>query len=42
MQGNGPKRPLVVNVGRFFDPRFGHSKRQLDLVHVFDDLDVDG
>lgn len=42
MLATGPKRPLVLNVGRFFDPRFGHSKRQLDLVHVFDDLDLDG
>lgn len=31
----GPKRPLILNVGRFFDPRHGHSKKQLELIEAF-------
>lgn len=31
----GDKRPIVLNVGRFFDPRFGHSKKQLELIEAF-------
>ena len=29
--GPGDKRPTILNVGRFFDPRYGHSKKQLEL-----------
>ncbi len=38
----GSKRPLVLNVGRFFDPRLGHSKRQLELIEAFATLDLAG
>jgi glycosyltransferase involved in cell wall biosynthesis len=31
----GDKRPLILSVGRFFEPRRGHSKKQLDLVRAF-------
>lgn len=34
----GEKEPFVLAVGRFFDPRRGHSKRQLELVGAFRDL----
>ncbi|MET0577349.1 MAG: glycosyltransferase family 4 protein, partial [Ilumatobacteraceae bacterium] len=40
--GPGEKRPLVLNVGRFFDPRFGHSKKQLELIHAFEGMGLDG
>jgi glycosyltransferase involved in cell wall biosynthesis len=30
-----PKEPLIVAVGRFFAPRSGHCKRQLELVRAF-------
>jgi glycosyltransferase involved in cell wall biosynthesis len=33
--GGGPKAPLILSVGRFFDQRFGHSKKQLELVRAF-------
>lgn len=33
-----PKEPLVVAVGRFFAPRSGHCKRQLELVRAFRQL----
>jgi glycosyltransferase involved in cell wall biosynthesis len=36
------KRPSILNVGRFFDPIHGHSKRQLDLIDAFSRLDVPG
>jgi glycosyltransferase involved in cell wall biosynthesis len=29
------KRPLILNIGRFFHPRFGHSKKQLELIETF-------
>jgi glycosyltransferase involved in cell wall biosynthesis len=32
------KEPLILNVGRFFPPGAGHSKRQADLVRAFADL----
>jgi len=31
----GDKQPLILSVGRFFDPRFGHSKKQLELIDAF-------
>lgn len=31
----GEKQPVILAVGRFFDPRRGHSKRQLELVEAF-------
>jgi glycosyltransferase involved in cell wall biosynthesis len=30
-----PKDPIILSVGRFFDRRFGHSKKQLELVRAF-------
>jgi glycosyltransferase involved in cell wall biosynthesis len=30
-----PKEPIILNVGRFFDPRRGHSKKQLEMVQAF-------
>ena len=38
----GTKRPFVLNVGRFFDPRFGHSKKQLELIEAFARAGFDG
>ncbi len=29
------KRPLILSVGRFFEPRRGHSKKQLEMVRAF-------
>lgn len=29
------KAPLIVSVGRFFDQRYGHSKKQLEMVQAF-------
>jgi glycosyltransferase involved in cell wall biosynthesis len=29
------KEPIVLNIGRFFDPRRGHSKKQLEMVEAF-------
>jgi glycosyltransferase involved in cell wall biosynthesis len=40
--GPGTKKPLILNVGRFFDPRFGHSKKQLDLVAAFRGMGLAG
>ncbi len=34
----GLKQQAIVHVGRFFDPRYGHGKRQLEIVHAFGDL----
>ncbi len=31
--GPGPKRPQIISVGRFFVE--GHSKKQLDMIHLF-------
>jgi glycosyltransferase involved in cell wall biosynthesis len=35
----GEKSPTIAALGRFFDPKFGHCKRQLDLLHAFIDLE---
>ena len=36
------KRSLIVSVGRFFAPEFGHCKKQLDLVLAFRALHESG
>lgn len=33
--GPGEKETLIASVGRFFDPKSGHSKKQLELVTTF-------
>ncbi len=38
----GDKGPIVLNVGRFFDPRYGHSKKQLELISAFTSSDMAG
>ncbi|MFZ9627785.1 MAG: glycosyltransferase [Ilumatobacteraceae bacterium] len=35
LRSPGTKERLIVTLGRFFDPRSGHSKRQLELVTAF-------
>jgi len=35
MQQRAEKAPIILNVGRFFDARSGHSKKQLELVQAF-------
>jgi glycosyltransferase involved in cell wall biosynthesis len=34
----GHKDPIILSVGRFYDTRFGHSKKQLELVNAFRNL----
>ncbi|MDP2290885.1 MAG: glycosyltransferase family 4 protein [Actinomycetota bacterium] len=41
MREPGEKTNLILSVGRFFDERSGHSKRQLELVRAFRTL-IDG
>ena len=36
------KEPLILNIGRFFDPRRGHSKKQLEMVQAFRRLHESG
>jgi glycosyltransferase involved in cell wall biosynthesis len=36
------KEPIILNIGRFFDPRRGHSKKQLEMVQAFRRLHVSG
>ncbi|GIU85353.1 MAG: hypothetical protein KatS3mg008_2128 [Acidimicrobiales bacterium] len=31
----GRKEPMILSVGRFFDPERGHSKKQLEMVRAF-------
>lgn len=38
----GHKTPTIAGLGRFFDPKFGHCKRQLDLLHAFIELETSG
>ncbi len=38
----GEKAPLILVLGRFFDPSFGHSKKQHELLATFRDLHVAG
>jgi glycosyltransferase involved in cell wall biosynthesis len=33
-----PRRSTIVSVGRFFEPRHGHGKKQLELVDAFREL----
>jgi len=40
--GEQAKEPLILNIGRFFDPRRGHSKKQLELVSAFRRLQESG
>jgi glycosyltransferase involved in cell wall biosynthesis len=37
-----PKEPIILNIGRFFDPRRGHSKKQLEMVQAFRRLHESG
>ena len=34
----GDKQPLILVLGRFFDPSFGHSKKQHELLATFTEL----
>lgn len=36
------KQPTILNVGRFFDPRSGHSKKQLELIGAFKQAAIAG
>jgi glycosyltransferase involved in cell wall biosynthesis len=38
----GLKRNLVLSLGRFFDPVHGHSKKQLDLLDAFVEMEQSG
>ena len=38
----GEKAPLILVLGRFFDPSFGHSKKQHELLATFRDLHRSG
>lgn len=38
----GVKAPLILVLGRFFDPSFGHSKKQHELLATFSDLHRSG
>lgn len=38
----GEKSPLILVLGRFFDPSFGHSKKQHELLATFRDLHRSG
>lgn len=38
----GAKTATIAGLGRFFDPKFGHCKRQLDLLHAFIELEQHG
>ncbi|HSP27335.1 MAG TPA: glycosyltransferase, partial [Ilumatobacteraceae bacterium] len=38
----GDKAPLILVLGRFFDPSFGHSKTQHELLATFRDLHRSG
>ena len=38
----GEKQPLILVLGRFFDPSFGHSKKQHELLATFTKLHRDG
>jgi glycosyltransferase involved in cell wall biosynthesis len=37
-KGADVKAPIILSVGRFYDERFGHSKKQLELVRAFRSL----
>jgi glycosyltransferase involved in cell wall biosynthesis len=38
----GEKAPLILVLGRFFDPSFGHSKKQHELLDTFRELHRSG
>jgi glycosyltransferase involved in cell wall biosynthesis len=38
----GEKRPLILALGRFFDPSYGHCKKQRELLDVFAELHRSG
>ncbi len=38
----GDKSHTIASVGRFFDPKYGHCKKQLDLLHAFIELEKHG
>lgn len=38
----GSKTQTIASVGRFFDPKFGHCKKQLDLLRAFVSLEQQG
>lgn len=38
----GEKSPLILVLGRFFDPSFGHSKKQHELLATFTELHRSG
>jgi glycosyltransferase involved in cell wall biosynthesis len=40
--GDRAKEPVLLNIGRFFDPRRGHSKKQFELVQAFRRLHESG
>ncbi len=40
--GAGGQAPLILYVGRFFDPRYGHCKKQLELIEAFTRHGLDG
>ena len=38
----GEKQPLILVLGRFFDPKYGHSKKQHELLETFRGLHRSG
>jgi len=42
LQSPGQKAPIILGVGRFFAPKAGHSKKQLEMVSAFRDLVATG
>jgi glycosyltransferase involved in cell wall biosynthesis len=38
----GAKTTTIASVGRFFDPKYGHCKNQLDLLNAFIELERQG
>ncbi|MEZ5143840.1 MAG: glycosyltransferase family 4 protein [Acidimicrobiales bacterium] len=42
LQHRGDKDKIILNVGRFFEPKHGHSKKQLELVRAMRALEWRG
>ncbi len=42
LQSPGAKDKVILGVGRFFAPKAGHSKKQLEMVSAFRDLVATG
>lgn len=42
LQARAPKENIILNVGRFFAPEHGHSKKQLDMVRAMRALEWRG